>query len=379
MNTRPIYAESTQELEDQIKDILLSPFSPTLGIIFCSPKHDLNEICQLFDKADIDLFGCSTAGEILFDEIHETSIVGVFTDMKKENFQVISRETHGEIYKTAFEMGIEAKNTFENPAIILASGGITIDAEKIIEGLEDSIQKIIPIFGGLAGDDLALTATYSLSRHGAQEGGLVFTVFNADEVSIEGMATSGWEAIGNIHTITKAEGNVIYTIDNKPALDVYVNYFGYFDNFKVNGVDQDISSLSAQYPLQLLREGGYSVLRSPLLHNKEEKTLTLAGGVQEGDQFKFSISPGFEVIEQTIEEFGELQTKVPDTELAILFSCKGRHAALGPLIEDEIIGLNKHWDAPLIGFFSYGEFGNIKDEKSDFHNETCSLVLIKEK
>jgi hypothetical protein len=377
MNTRPIYAESTQELEDQIKDILLSPFSPTLGIIFCSPKHDLNVVCQLFDKADIDLFGCSTAGEILFDEIHDTSIVGVFTDMKKENFQVISRETHGEIYKTAFEMGLEAKNTFDNPAIILASGGVTIDAEKIIEGLEDSIQKDIPIFGGLAGDDLALMATYSLSRHGAESGGLVFTVFNADKVDIEGLATSGWESIGNVHTITKAEGNIIYTIDDKPALDVFINYFGSFGDSNLEG--RNISSMSAQYPLQLLREGGHSVLRSPLLGNEEEKTLILAGGVKEGDKFKFSISPGFEVIEQTIEEFGALQTKVPETELALLFSCKGRHAALGPLIEDEIIGLNKHWDAPLIGFFSYGEFGNAKNGKSDFHNETCSLVLIKEK
>ena len=224
MNTRPIYAESTQELEEQIKELQLTPFTPTLAIIFCSPKHDLNVVCQLFDKADIDLFGCSTAGEILFDEIYDTKIVGVFTDMKKENFQVISKVTHGEIYNTAFELGIEAKNTFENPAIILASGGVTIDAEKIIQGLEDSIQREIPIFGGLAGDDLQLTATYSLSRHGAEEGGLVFTVFNADEVSIEGMATSGWESIGNVHTITKVEGNIVYTIDDKPALDVYINY-----------------------------------------------------------------------------------------------------------------------------------------------------------
>lgn len=377
MNTRVIYAENTGELEQQIKEVQLSFFSPTLGIIFCSPKHDLNVICQLFDAADIDLFGCSTAGEILFDEIHDGQIVGVFTDMKKENYQVISKVTHGEIYQTAFEMGLEAKNMFENPAIILASGGVTIDAKKVIEGLEDSIQKNIPIFGGLAGDDLALTKTYSLSRHGAEEGGLVFTVFNADKVSIEGMATSGWEAIGNIHTITKAEGNIVYTIDNKPALDVFINYFGYFDNLNLEG--EDISTLSAQYPLQILREGGYTVLRSPLVGNKEEKTLILAGGVQQGDKFKFSISPGFEVIEQTIEEFEVLQTKTPKTELSILFSCKGRHAALGPLIEDEIAGLNKFWDAPLIGFFSYGEFGNVKNGKCDFHNETCSLVLIKEK
>jgi hypothetical protein len=115
-----------------------------------------------------------------------------------------------------------------------------------------------------------------------------------------------------------------------------------------------------------------------LVGSEEEKTLILAGGVKQGDKFRFSISPGFEVIDQTIQEFGHLQYEEPKTDLIVLFSCKGRHAAIGPLIEDEIVGINNYWDAPLIGFFSYGEFGNVKNGKSDFHNETCSLVLIRE-
>lgn len=376
MNTRPLYAETVQDLSKQINKLKSSPFVPTLGIIFCSPSHDLNKICKLFDDADIDLFGCSTAGEILFEDIYETSIVGVLTDIKRENYEVITRTTNGEIYQSAFEMGLKVKDLYDNPAILLASGGVTIDAEKIILGLEDSIQRNIPIFGGLAADDLALTATYSLSRQGADDGGLVFVVFDNDKVSINGMATSGWEAIGNIHTITKAEGNVVYTIDDKPALDVFINYFGYFDDINLQG--KPINSMSAQYPLQILRDGDYSVLRSPLVGSEEEKTLILAGGVKQGDKFRFSISPGFEVIDQTIQEFGHLQYQAPEADLMVLFSCKGRHAALGPLIEDEIVGINNYWDAPLIGFFSYGEFGNVKDGKSDFHNETCSLVLIKE-
>ena len=375
MNTRPLYAETVEDLTKQINKLKLSSFKPTLGIIFCSPVHDLNAICKLFDDSDIDLFGCSTAGEILFEEIYESSIVGVLTDMKKENYEVITRTTNGEVYKSAFEMGLQAKELYKNPAIMLASSGVIIDAEQIMHGLADSIQKNIPIFGGLAADDLALKATYSLSRKGADNGGLVFVVFNNDKISVNGMATSGWEAIGNIHTITKAEGNVVYTIDDKPALDVFINYFGYFD--ELNLQNKPIDSMSAQYPLQIIRDD-YNVLRSPLIGSQEERTLILAGGVKQGDKFRFSISPGFEVIDQTIQEFGHLQHESPETDLMVLFSCKGRHAALGPLIEDEIIGINSYWDAPLIGFFSYGEFGNVKNGKSDFHNETCSLVLIKE-
>ena len=38
-----------------------------------------------------------------------------------------------------------------------------------------------------------------------------------------------------------------------------------------------------------------------------------------------------------MEEYDGLKSEVPEADLMILFSCKGRHAALGPLIEDEII------------------------------------------
>ena len=37
---------------------------------------------------------------------------------------------------------------------------------------------------------------------------------------------SGWEAIGETGTITRSEGNVIYEINHKPALEFYSNILG---------------------------------------------------------------------------------------------------------------------------------------------------------
>jgi hypothetical protein len=33
----------------------------------------------------------------------------------------------------------------------------------------------------------------------------------------------------------------------------------------------------------------------------------------------------------------------------------------------------------MVGFLSYGEIGNVANGICDFHNETCSLITIKEK
>jgi hypothetical protein len=63
----------------------------------------------------------------------------------------------------------------------------------------------------------------------------------------------------------------------------------------------------------------------------------------------------------------------------VLFSCRGRQLALGPMIEDEVAGVRKLWDVPLVGFFTYGEIGPVLNGGCDFHNETLVPVLIYQK
>jgi len=37
------------------------------------------------------------------------------------------------------------------------------------------------------------------------------------------------------------------------------------------------------------------------------------------------------------------------------------------------------WDAPLAGFFTYGEYGKSKNGNNEYHNNACCLVALKEK
>ncbi len=379
MQVKTLKANSAGGIEAQIDNYLAEGFRPTLGILFSSLTVDIDTLSNIFDQKDIDLFGCSTAGEILNDQVFDENVVGLLFDLNKDYYKLnfVDGKEVGGPFKVGKAAGSWARDKYENPALIVGSGGVTIDAEQIVFGLKAGMGREVPIFGGLAGDDLTTRGTYAFWRHGNTDNGIVTLVLDNDKVMVEGMATSGWEAVGAINTITKAEGNVVYSINNEPALDVFIKYFGYFDNLEVKG--KQINTMSAQYPLQVIRDDGTSVLRSPLVGSEEERTLILAGGVREGAKFRFSIAPGFEVIDQTIDDFGELNQKANEADALILFSCKGRHAALGPMIEDEIKGIYEYWKVPMAGFFTYGEIGPTKNGTCDFHNETCSLVVLKEK
>ena len=112
--------------------------------------------------------------------------------------------------------------------------------------------------------------------------------------------------------------------------------------------------------------------------NDQDGTLHMIGGVQTGDRFQFSIAAGFEVMEETIHSFKNFKHEISEPDALVLFSCKGRHAAFGPLLLDEIEGIYQHWNKPMVGFLSYGEIGQTLHGNCDFHNETCCLVAISE-
>lgn len=351
---------------------------PTVSMVFSTIDADFPEIQKSFKNHGIDMIGCSSAGEIHNDKVLEDSIVCLLLDVDKTAYRVFASESDDDItYQTAFEAGQLAKNTFENPGILLLSGGIRVDAEKLVYGVKDGVGREIPFFGGLAGDNLQLKETCVFSNDLVTTNGIACLILDAEKIEMTGMATSGWEAIGAENLITAAEGNVLFSINKEPALDVFLKHFGFFDN--TSHGDEPITTLSAQYPLQLVRDGGVTVLRSPLFSDNENRSLILAGGVKVGERFRFSIAPGFEVTEKTVSEFESLRQSTPQADAVILFSCKGRHSALGPVIDEEIEGLYQHWNKPMIGFFSYGEIGNTKSGICEFHNETCSLVLLREK
>ena len=102
--------------------------------------------------------------------------------------------------------------------------------------------------------------------------------------------------------------------------------------------------------------------------------------MKEGDVFRFSLPPDFEVIDKVVESTRTIKERdMPDADAMLVFSCVGRLGTFGPMIDSEIEGLAGIWSKPMLGFFSLGEFGKLDEGPSEFHGTTVSWVALKEK
>ena len=379
MKAKTLRGNTLKEIEIAFNEAIADGFTPTLAVAFISVAQDREAICKLLEKHHIDIFGSTTAGEFIDGEIGEESAAIMLLDLDHKYFKVVHLETGEnqtiELAKSIGKLGLE---TFSNPAFIVASGGISTDGEMIVRGIEEAVGPKVTIFGGLAGDDFKMSGTYVFTNGKYSINGLVVIILDEDHVNVKGLATSGWEPVGTVRTITKSVGNVVYTIDDQPALDVVIKYMGV--NKNLDEWKDVIINVGSEFPMQLQREGAEPVIRAPLFANKEDRSLVCAGSVPQGSKVRFSLPPDDSVIEKVVGECESVKNdEMSSADAMIMFSCKARHLSLGPMVSEEIDQVKNVWGAPMIGFFSYGEMGKATKGKHEFHNNTCSLVVLSEK
>jgi len=370
---------SVEQIEGHIQSARQDGLTPTLAIVFSSVAHNLTEAGAAFAKFNIEVFGASASGEITNDEVHEGSIAVMLLDISRDAYGLNVFDGKG---KTSYQVGQSvaewAKTVYDNPALMVMSAGLHADGEQIVNGLIHTMERQVLLFGGFAGlappagldptiySEIPQTFVFNASQVLAD--GVVALILDRNAIELQGIAASGWKGIGTPKTITKAAGNIVYRIDDEPALDIYNKYLNI-------GADP---TLAIEYPLVWMREDGSSVMRAAMWIN-DDKSIVYGGTVPEGAKVRFGMSPGSEIIEHAIEEMSKFRKQVPRGDAIVLFSCSARHLALGPMVEDEISAIRKLWDVPLVGFFTFGEIGPGPEGRCDFHNYTLVPVLIHEK
>jgi hypothetical protein len=184
--------------------------------------------------------------------------------------------------------------------------------------------------------------------------------------------------VGTEKTVTKSEGNHVYTVDYIPVLDLTVKYGG-LENVSPDNAGL-LLEIAANLPLQLQREKGDPVMRPGLVVDWNDRSFHCSGSVPQGSKVRFSLPPDFDVMEKVIKGVEELKaSEMPETDALIVFSCAGRILAFGPMMNMEIEGLKKIWNVPMAGMFSNAELARATGGNLEMHNLTTCCVAIKER
>jgi len=323
------------------------------------------------------LLGCSTAGEIYGTHVSDDSLVTTAVQFDHAHVRG-ARIRIGEV-KDSYQAGEGLARTLDKKGLVhvfVLSDGLKINGSDLVRGLAENLPAEVSITGGLSGDGANFLETLVLWDGPAEREVVAIIGFYGERLNVGYGSLGGWDSFGPERLITRSEGNVLYELDGKCALDLYKNYLG--DHAK------GLPATGLLFPLSLrMNQGETGVVRTILSVNDQDKSMVFAGDVPQGAYARLMKANFDRLIDGSIgaakTSFEALGSASP--ELAVLISCVGRKLVLKQRIEEEVEAVREVMGAgcALTGFYSYGEISPFTPHaKCELHNQTMTITTFSE-
>ena len=322
------------------------------------------------------MIGCSTAGQIIGEIIVDGEVVVGIAKFEKTRLQLASANITQAVdsFKAGKALATEL-TTDSLKAIFLISDGLLVNGSELVKGVNSVISESIPVTGGLAGDADKFESTWVLCDGRPKSGCITAVGFYGEHIHVAHGSAGGWDKFGVVRTVTKSEGNVLYRLDDRPALALYKEYLG--------DRAEGLPSTGLLFPLSLYSgedEDKY-VVRTILGVDEVNNSLTFAGDIPVGSRVQLMRANFDRLIDGANHSARALMSNQPmNAGLAIAISCVGRRLVLGERSEEELEATLEKLPhgTKQVGFYSYGEISPYTDGHCDLHNQTMTLTLFNE-
>ncbi|MEY4139574.1 MAG: hypothetical protein RLZZ371_1756 [Pseudomonadota bacterium] len=347
------------------------------SVSFLTDAAFVRMVTDLFP--DAQLMGCTTAGEISNDGVTEDTCTVTAVRFSTSRVKSVSTALKGmKDSRAAGERIGHALDRNHLRGVLMLAPGVKINGSALVEGVSSVIGQNVPLTGGLAGDDGAFHRTLTWGDEGVSDNHVTAVGFYGDTLNFISSAFGGWVAFGPERRITKCDGNVLYELDGRPALDVYRRFLGNYAK------DLPASGLLFPFSTQGAQDAPDGLIRSILGVDEKLGSLTLAGEVPMHGNLQLMRANKAQLIQgaRTAAESAKDRHEVREDDLTFLISCVGRKLVMGDRVAEEVEAVRGVFDRKptVAGFYSYGEISPFTEGGAcHLHNQTMTIVAIGER
>ena len=323
------------------------------------------------------LIGCSTAGEISASGAGDASVVvsalggpgfAVATAVATDS----SKDLRGAGAAASSCIGtVDA----EHRVLLLLTDGLSGDQQEIVRGAYAVAGAGVPLVGGCAGDGLKMQQTSQLYDDRVLTDAVVAAALASDAPMGIGVR-HGWRRVGEPIVVTKSDGNRVYVLDDRPALDVYLERLEAPAEARHDAAA--FTHFALTHPLGLSRRSGEEV-RFVADAGFDDRSIGCIAEVPQGGLTWIMEGDANSVLTGTDAACAEAMVTLDgrDPIGVLAFDCIARRGVLGDSgIAAEVARIGEHASgAAIAGFYTYGEIARTRGV-GGFHNQTLVVLAL---
>jgi hypothetical protein len=354
---------------------------PKLLLVFAGIDHDPAVLVAAFREVSpgTPVIGCTTHGEIgpggpTDGTVTVAAIGGAGINVQTRVAEHVTdrqRDAGAEIAATAGQLA-----DYPHRALILLTDGRIRDQESILRGAYGVLGASVPLFGGASADGWRMTGGYLFDENGVYTDA-VLGVTLGSEAPLSVAVRHGWAQVGEPMVVTSAGNGRVYTLDDRPAMDVYLDRLGAPPEAYV---DEDaFQRFALPRPLGVQRRSGVEARNLSTEVDLEGRSIGGGSAIDHGGLTWAMTGDEDSILVATDEAcqaaIDGLQGGAPVGMLT--FSCAALRAVLGEEgIRREGARIEKWADGvPFAGFYTYGEIARTRGIDG-FHNQTLAVLAI---
>lgn len=331
------------------------------------------------------LCGCSGEGVIAENEADESNfsvaVMAISSDeLRFSNGMATGLKENSDGVGRTVANAIRPEVNSDTLALFAFPDGLTVNFERFRIGLEEklNLDHLLPLLGGLAGDDFKMVRTYQYCDDQVVSEGVSWAILSG-QGRIAWAVNHGCVSMGIAHKVTRSERNMIYEIDGKPVMEIFRDYL----------TDEEIADwarTTGAFPFGIETPGemtGYDqyLIRTMLAKDDETGAVFVPTEIPEGTSI-WVTRRDYEKLAAGVDRLAsQIENKLGNTppKLVFQFDCAGRGKMF--LRDQQKLQLLDTLrqrigpDVPWMGFYSFGEISPV-GENNCFHNYSAVLTAI---
>lgn len=372
-----------QQWATQLRSHLKAP-QVSLGLVFMAPwlaphAEQVLEILRVHAQASL-LVGCSGASLIAGGEEieqHPGLAVGLYhipgANVRAFRFTQADVEAGGGPAYWQSQAGLEPADVH---GWLVFMDPFTVDGERWLGQWNEAWQGC-PTFGGMASGSSSEQGTQVYLDGTVHDDGAIAVAF-CGAVSLVGAVSQGCVPIGEPWTVTKAEGNLIHEIGNRPAYEVLARTFNELPRAEQERAQGNLmlGLVTNEYQEEFRR--GDFLIRNLLGGDPSTGVLAVGARPRMGQSVQFQCRDAAAATEDMVQTLRQVRRTLGERPVygGCLCTCGGRGVRLfGTPHHDAALAQRHFGPLGLAGFFGNGEIGPVGG-RNYLHGYTASLALM---
>lgn len=321
------------------------------------------------------VMGCSSAGQFVDDRLVDDGMAVAVLAFDHTRLRLVAQAADRAAGSRTTGRRVATQLSGEQlRAVFTLTDGLRLNGSAYVRALTRALPGDVVVSGGMAADADRFVSTWVARRGRRTSGEVLACGFYGERLHIAHASQGGWVPLGIDRLVTHSEGNVLYTLDERPALALYKEYLGERAS--------ELPAAALLFPLALSDpdEADGVTVRTILGIDEARQSIRLAGDVPQGARVRLMRSTFDRLIDAAALAGESVAAGGRDSGVCIAVSCVGRRLLLGSRSDEELEAVRQALPSGVaqLGFYAYGEISPLPGGRSELHNQTMTLTLLAE-